>query len=335
MHTGKVALYRHFLYWPSVENCRGCRYWHDLDAVISAAAGRHERVLPFVWGTPSYIASDPKNLPIGPVGLKAYSAFVRDLVRRYGTQGSFWTSHQQLPKTPLAGVQVWNEPSHPSFSNTSKASAYVKLLKAASKAIRSADPHTKVVLAGIPNTGAKKLVTYVNELYGVAGFRKAFDALALHPYAVNAQAIFDALTKVRSIMDSHGDKAKPIWITETGWASNKSGYFSAGSPQRQAKMLTGLYNGLIKRRKASKIGLVAWFAWRDRDLQPGEKDGWVTHTGLFQVNGSPKPAWNALVKITGGKPGSGSLPSSSPPPPPCQGPSCCPPALPGLPNICP
>ena len=264
----------------------------------------------------------------------AYAALIRDLVRRYGKTGGFWKTHPQLPKTPLAGVQVWNEPSHPYFSNTSKAADYVKLLKASAKAVRSTDPGMKVVVAGIPNTGGKKLVTYVKELYGVRGFRKASDVVALHPYAVNARAVFDVLKRVRSIMNSHGDGAKPIWITETGWASNKGGYFSAGSPQAQAKILSQLYKGLIKRRRKSKIGLVAWFAWRDRNLQPGERDGWVTHTGLFEVDGTPKPAWNALVKVTGGRAGSGRLPSSSGPPP-CEGPTCCPAIVPpGLPIIC-
>src|SRR5437763_2006878 len=335
MHGGKVGVYRSFLYWASVESCRGCRDWGSVDAVIGDAARHHVRVLPFVWGTPSYIARDPKTLPISSAGLKAYKAFVRDLVRRYGTKGQFWKAHPQLPKTPLRGVQIWNEPSHPYFSNTSKASAYVKLLKAAAKAIRSTDPGMKVVLAGIPNVGGKKLVKYVKELYGVAGFRKAFDALALHPYAVNARAVFDVVKKVRSIMSSHRDGAKPIWITEAGWASNKGGYFSAGSPQAQAKILTQLYKGLIKRRKTSKIGMVVWFAWRDRQLSSGESDGWVTHTGLFEAGGTPKPAWPALVKLTGGKAGSGPLENTSPPPP-CQGPPCCPSIVPGpLGTICP
>ena len=209
---------------------------------------------------------------------------------RYGTHGTFWLTHLTLPKTPLAGVQVWNELSHPAFWGPKrKASDYVKLLKAAAKAIRSSDHGTKVVLAGIPNVGAKRLVDYVKELYTVSGFAKAFDVMAIHPYAINARAIFDTLKQVRSIMTSHGDGGKQTWITETGWASNHGKYFGVGSQKAQAKILTQAYKGLIKRRKQSKIGMIVWFTWRDRKLYPGEADGWVTHTGLFQNHHSSLP----------------------------------------------
>lgn len=308
MGQGKVGVYRMFLNWGQAEPCSGCRHWSEIDRVVADAARSHVAVLPFVYGSPSFLEPQPKDPPLESNTLKAYTDFLHDLVARYGHNGDFWLSHPLLPETPLAGVQVWNEPSHPAFWGAHrKASEYVRLLKAAAQSIRSTDSAMKVVLAGIPNVGAKPLVDYVKELYKVPGFRKAFDVMAIHPYAVNAQAVFDTLGQVRSIMASHGDGGKQTWITETGWASNHAKYFGAGSPKAQAKILTRLYSGLIKRRKSSKIGMVVWFTWRDRNLQHGEKDGWVTHTGLFKVSGGQKPAWKALVKLTGGKAGSGHL----------------------------
>jgi len=310
MAKGRIGVYRFLLNWSFAERCAGCRDWSASDKDVANAARAHVRALPFVWGSPSFLEREPRLPPLSPSGLNDYSAFMADVVKRYGTQGSFWNAHPEIPREPLAGIQVWNEPSHPYFwSSNPRASDYVRLLKAASKATRAADPGTKVVVAGIPNVGGKRLVDYVTELYRVAGFRKAFDVMALHPYAITAQAIFDTMARVRSIMTSHRDGGKQTWITETGWASTKMKYFApfAGSPKGQANVLTQLYRGLISRRKSQKIGAVMWFSWRDRRLAKGEKDGWVTHTGLFQIGGKPKPAWKALVKITGGKPGSGSL----------------------------
>ncbi len=307
MGQGKVGVYRMFLNWSQVESRRGCRDWTGIDRVVGDAASNHVAVLPFVYGSPAFLEPKAQDPPLGSDALKDYANFLHDLVVRYGHNGDFWLTHP-LPQTPLAGVQVWNEPSHPFFwSAHPKASEYVKLLKASAKSIRSTDPAMKVVLAGIPNVGAKPLVDYVKDLYKVSGFRKAFDVMAIHPYAVNAQAIFDTLKQVRSIMSSHHDGGKQTWITETGWASNHAKYFGAGSPKAQAKILTRVYRGLIDRRKKSKIGMVVWFAWRDRKLQQGEKDGWVTHTGLFKISGGMKPAWKALVRITGGQVGRGPL----------------------------
>lgn len=310
MGHGNVGTYRFLLNWSTVESCPGCRNWQTYDKAIGDAARHGVRTLPFVWASPSFLEKQPRFPPLGKTPLKAYTRFVGDVVKRYGTAGTFWAAHPELPKEPIAGLQVWNEPSHPAFwSNNRKASDYVKLLRAAAQAIRSADSGTKVVLAGIPNVGGKALTDYISDLYHVSGFRQAFDVMAIHPYAINAQAIYDTMDRVRSIMSANGDGKKQTWITETGWASTKKKYFApfAGSPKGQATILSQLYNGLIQRKKQYRLGMVVWFAWRDRKLSHGEKNGWVTHTGLFQVNGKPKPAWKALVKISGGKPGSGSL----------------------------
>lgn len=306
--TAKVGLYRMFVRWSSVEPCAGCRDWTELDRVIGDAARAHIRVLPFVWGSPAFLEAEPRIAPLDPGALPDYAAVVRDVVSRYGTHGSFWATHPSIPRSPLAGLQVWNEPSHPNFwGPRPSAAGYARLLKAAAAAVRSVDPATKVVLAGLPTAGGVPLASYLAQLYQVPGFSRSFDVMALHPYVATPQALFDIVGRARALMRSHGDGGKQTWITEMGWASVPGPYFSGGSTQGQARLLSESYRGLIARRATQRIGLLAWFALRDHALAPGEADGWVFHTGLFTSSGAAKPAWAALVKLAGGRAGFGLL----------------------------
>ena len=43
---------------------------------------------------------------------RAWRAFVKAAVRRYGPHGQFWTQHPELPNDPIRTWQVWNEPNH-------------------------------------------------------------------------------------------------------------------------------------------------------------------------------------------------------------------------------
>src|SRR6266513_4529328 len=87
MGRGKIGVYRMFLNWAEVEPCRGCRDWADVDKVIGDAARSHVRVLPFVYGSPSFLEPKTQYPPLGSAALKDYSDFMRDLVARYGTHG--------------------------------------------------------------------------------------------------------------------------------------------------------------------------------------------------------------------------------------------------------
>jgi hypothetical protein len=58
---------------------------------------------------------------------------------------------------------------------------------------------------------------------------------------------------------------------------------------------------LIANQGKYNIGNVTWYAWKDPDHNIGNCK-FCNTAGLFKENGQPKPAWNALVGITGGTP---------------------------------
>ena len=96
-------------------------YWNDLDAFVGAAAARGIKLLPSVMGAPLW-ADDPNYPPYSshnttstlqvpiPGNNAQFGAFVAKLAERYGSNGTFWTSHPSITKTPVTTWQIWNEP---------------------------------------------------------------------------------------------------------------------------------------------------------------------------------------------------------------------------------
>jgi hypothetical protein len=122
------------------------------DAVVSAAAARGLRMLAVVQRAPGWARLRPDDPASPPADPATYAAFVGALVRRYGPRGSFWSERPYLPRFPVRAWQIWNEPNLTSYWSLQPfARGYVRLLRAARRAIRAVDSGARVVLAGLPN----------------------------------------------------------------------------------------------------------------------------------------------------------------------------------------
>ena len=183
-------------------------------------------------------------------------------------------------------------------------SDYARLLKLASKTIKAADPGATVVLGGLygrkwlPNT--LSAVGFLRRLYKVKGIKSSFDAVALHPYAFNVWIMRKEIVGIRSVMKKARDRRTPLWLTEFGWGSGNdlTNSFDKG-PQGQRSELVNAYRILIARQRRWRIGRTYWFSWSDAHPPACF---YCTSSGLFTVDGKPKPAWYGFVGITHGKP---------------------------------
>ena len=64
-------------------------------------------------------------------------------------------------------------------------------------------------------------------------------------------------------------------------------------------MLTKAYDKLLAKRAAFKLRGMYWYSWRD--LPGGDQIcAWCGHSGLLNLDGSPKPAWDAFTRIASG-----------------------------------
>jgi hypothetical protein len=189
----------------------------------------------------------------------------------------------------------------------------------ADNALRAANPANQVVLAGLYRRPARgmSMTRYLNALYRVKGLRRHFDFVGIHPYAATPREVITILNRVRRIMKAHGDPRTPLVITELGWTTGGQGWGQSRyrtTYAGQAARLRAVFRLLLKNRRALRLRRVDWFSWRDSADVGGY---WNHQMGLFTTEGHPKPAWAALLRLTGG---SGLAPiielGLKPPPPP-------------------
>jgi hypothetical protein len=229
------------------------------DAMVEAAAKRHLAVLPVVEGTPGW-AQMYQHYSAPPGDLAAVGRFFGALVRRYGPEGAFWVERPDLPRVPIRTWQIFNEPTLPGFwSEQPFAKSYVRVLRAAERAVHAADPHATVVLAGLPGRSWRDL----RSIYQ-AGGRGHFDAVALHPYTAKPADVLRVVRRVRRVMRAHRDKRLPVWITEFTWTARGkvAEPFALDTTETgQASRLANVLGRFVAARRQARIARVFWYTW--------------------------------------------------------------------------
>lgn len=293
---GTVETLRMPIYWFECEPGRGEYDFAAVDQEVGAAAVAGIRVLPFVYGTPSWVGPAQAGAPLGAGALAEWKGFLRVLVRRYGPGGSFWRGRAQ--REPIQRWQIWNEPNFRLFWEPRiEPVGYAKLLKASATAIRGADPAAKIVLAGIAPVGAgMKTWVFMRQLLRVPGVRRDFDFAAIHPYSANLAELNYQLEKVRAAMVAGGAGRKPLIVTEIGVASHGD-YPSAfvEGEAGEAEFLRDAYVRLLRMRHRWRIAGAYWFTWRD-EAESDPHCAFCQGAGLLRLNGTAKAAWFAYQR---------------------------------------
>jgi len=337
MGTGNVGSLRQLTMWPAIEPNPNEYNWGNADFLVANAARNGIEILPFLYGTPGWVKGVKCNgvdteqcqrvPPLSRKARPAWANFLRTIVGRYGTHGSFWSDTSDSyspPYVPITQWQIWNEPNSPTYWRPRpEAEDYAKLVKRSYDVIAEVDPAAEIVLAGVfpnPEGGVRNWIgPYMTDFYGVRGVRKHFDIAAIHPYAKNIKVLRKEINGLRRIMRRGGAANKPMLITELGWGSAPpaaDGPLGQGE-QGQRDLLAESFELLAAQRSAWKLAGVFWYSWRD----PGytyPNCTFCSSAGLLNAKGDPKPAWHAFVDVTGGvsQPPPPEPPPDPPPPPP-------------------
>lgn len=292
------GLYRTDLPWAETEPHPGVFDPGPLDRRVEAARGLGLEVVAILcYGTPwANDSADPLAPPRDPADFGAYAgrvaAHLRGRVRRY---------------------EIWNEPNvGPLFWHGTLGgdpAGYARLLAAASRAVREADPAAEIAIGGTmyPDVGRGLVlpgtVRFLESL-GRAdpGIGAAADAVAFHPYRYPftrpeweapgfQDSLETALRRTRAASEALGVRGAP-WITEIGW--HTAWFFPGVTPADQARYLVrsaaiALASGVAmycwytatdgpdsRRWQEDAFGLVAW------DPDPAD-----------ETPPEPKPAFHA------------------------------------------
>jgi polysaccharide biosynthesis protein PslG len=297
------------LYWIGVEPSSPAvapPNWSDFDSAVAIAAESGMRVFPFVWGTPNWVAAQPRIEPARSAWkLRAWAGFLRRAVRRYGAHGAFWRQNPDLPYRPIRDWELWNEENIVSYSSNSDPERFAQLLRVGGRAVHRADHSARVILGGLfgrplqtpPNVGSGD---FLNRVYQLPGAKQSFDGVALHPYVATAAAMRPQIRNLRRVMRANHDARTRLYVTELGWGSDSFQTRWERGLQGQARELNEAFAMLSRHRLSWRIGGVWWFSWAD--IGPGGCQ-FCDSAGLLTVNREAKPSWYRFNAWTGGDAG--------------------------------
>src|SRR6201992_36053 len=329
LKKGKVKSMRIALIWASVQPTKGTFNWSGVDAEVEKAATSGTELLPFLVGSPTWAvpnatvpgaggAKAPAHLPATGTSATAWKTFLKAAVARYGTGGTFWTEHPLLTPDPIKAWQIWNEPNFKYFVAKPNPKEYGQLVKISSAAIKSVDPTSHVILAGLfaKPAGAKHLNASGKLVFGTSpnyygsyfleqmfktnpGIKWRFEGVSLPPYVARYRQLAPEIEEVRNVLTKAGDGTEPLWITELGWSSEPpvgpSNVFAVGAAG-QARELKGAFTLLSQDQAKFRLSHVYWFSVDDAL----ETCNFCNGSGLFKKGFIPKKSWTEFVKFTGG-----------------------------------
>lgn len=297
-----IGLLRQTFDWERIEPSRGAFDLTATDRFVLAAARQGIEVMPLLFGEPAWATSRPTGTPARatypPRHVDDIAAFAEAVARRYGPAGTLWTEHPDVPRRPTRFYQVWNEPNHPSYwAGRPDPHAYARLLSAATRALRRAQPTVRIVSAGLAKSRhGIPPDRYLRELYR-AGARRSVDIVAANIYSPSVAGVRRQAEEVRAALP-RGARETPLWITETGWASG--GPYARGrtvDARSQARLVRDTMTMLWQDRRRLRLLGVVYYAWRDNPVWPGGKDYWGLHTGLVDISHQDKPALSAFRAV--------------------------------------
>lgn len=221
--------------WSDIEPAKGAPDWRAADRIVAAARRHHVQVLAVLWTTPAWArgssgsAAFPAIETAPPADPADFAAFAGAFAARYATPNC----DALRTGCAILAYQIWDEPNlSAAWGNALINPAdYLRLLKAARIAIRSADPQAILVLGALAPTAEQSQVNlapqaYLRRLYELGG-HDAFDVVAAKPYGFNFPPAdrrvdpgvlnFSHALLLRREMELHNEANKSIWITQFGW----------------------------------------------------------------------------------------------------------------------
>lgn len=317
MRANGVARIRYAFYWSSAQPYRRMdsvpadqrdRFVDEdgvptdlssFDTVVADAVRHGLGVLPVVLGSPGWAAGpNPGGTLAQPRRASDYTRFLTTLVRRYGSEGTFWDDHPGLPRRPIEQWQIWNEPNKAGYWKPPFETSYPGLLRAAHRALQAADPYAQTVAAPLADANCRQL-----DLLYRHGMKGAYDVLAVNIFTANPQNLPLAIEYNRRVQQRYHD-VTPVILTEITWdASGGHGryrYTWSTTAADQAAKLTQAYTALAAVRRKYDILGVFWYSWLTgyRSGGPFDYTGLRVWRGSDQTPGS-KPGLAAYRRVIG------------------------------------
>ena len=267
--------------------------WAKLDSIVRELKKRNFHILG-ILGRP------PKSINVGrkPVGPNRKDSFSKQLV----DDNKFYAGIDSITSHYSSTVDAWELINEPNTKMTAK--MYAKLVSRAVPIIKKNDPTAKIVMGGLDSFGSDpkykilynnhgkmskiSWLSFIDSLYN-KNVIDLFDVLNIHWFYGHGTDSFDKL-KSNLTKLSELSNGKEIWLTEFGCITKNN---FIGRSQQDANLKRAL---IIALQFPDVSNL--FFADGLWDGAEGAKsNNPFNYTGLFDMNGKPKPAAEMVKKI--------------------------------------
>lgn len=319
LRAAGVEYTREAIAWQRVEPTRGSFTWSETDKWVGEAARQGLRVVAILHAPPAWAtgSSDVHVAPVEGRPLADYARYVRAVVERYGSNGSFWAQNPSIPKLPITHFDIWNEPYMSFFWRNTGAHAwpdpagYAQMFKAAVQEARKADDPSARFMAEVEieagTTNWQNPRYFLSEMFrAVPDLAQYMDIASIHPYVglnglspgtcsaettdISNRFHFCRVKTLRRILDRHGATGTRMWITEFGYSTCSSCAKWQVSEATQAQYVHDAFELL---REWKVVDGFIWWVYKTPERDPAHPDDWM---GLVHADGSAKPAWNAFAE---------------------------------------
>jgi hypothetical protein len=276
---------------PIDEGVVTARGWAGYEKAINGAAEHGITILPILTNGTRFPASE-----YGP-----WETWVRSVVGKFGTGGSFWTGKSYA--RPITAWEVWNEPNLPENNpipggkNGVYPELYAHFLVATSGAIRAVNSSAQVLFGGLymPDTNVGP---FLETAATVVAERTAYSGVSIHPYAPSGSVsqMKTEVNEMRGELNVHvaGAAGKSIWITEFGWpvryAEPELPAFPGFQTQTEAGQAALVNESIAWAKEAASTDLIeSVLYYNDRDSNVAK--GWQYGCGLRDEVGNFRRSW--------------------------------------------
>lgn len=293
--------------WAQLEPVKG-QYVDDagLRQLLQCAKDRGLNTQLIITDSPDWASgrSGVSNDPPTAANLPAYGAFLSQLTTKLAPLVDVWT-----PWNEANFEMFWASPRDPV--------RYVQLQKTAYGAIKPADPMSRVsssAVVGTPTSSGTNAWDYLEAAFaaGIKGSadiylwnfypRTAPEGTALDYKNRPAPWALSSGTYLRQLIDKH-DAGKPVWITETSYATCTSPCSGAANQVTEAVQADYIARMFTYRRRYLDTAVERVFWYQTRDGGPDLHD-WFQNQGIYRNDWTAKPAVAALagVRVAGTTP---------------------------------
>jgi hypothetical protein len=275
---------RQDLPWRTVEPVDGAFDWTATDAIATTLARQGLRWYALLAYSAPWASMAPGDQMSHPADVRQYAAYAAAAAARYGTGGSFWAEHPELPALPAQHFEIWNEENAARFwrEQATAPEDYADLYVAARAAIRRVDPAAKVVVGGLVGPSS---LNFISRFYGHrSDLARNVDGVGFHPYDTSAGAQLSSIADLRSRLDKL-DPGVPIELTEAGFSTLDM------TDAQRATQLTKLVGGIAGRTELHVASLLPYAAITNE----GDPAAWEQWFGIFNLDGTPKGSGAAYL----------------------------------------